>query len=124
MRKDFEEYFTKVQLDYNRMIKQLDQVNKEISEGLVSEEQRANFESYFNMIKSNYDRLSYARYLLRLPPKFIQNIQRKSLNSKMMKELKKYEAEKADKDSVCKENNEALDKIDEGIEECKNSSMD
>lgn len=120
MRKDFEEYFTKVQLDYNRMLKQLEQVNKEIGEGLVSEEQRSNFENYFNMIKANYDRLSYARYLLRLPPKFIQKIQQKNLNSKMMKEFKKYENENADKESVMKENKEALDNIDKGIEECKN----
>lgn len=121
MRRDFERYFTSVQLDYNKMLKQLEQVNKEISEGLVDEEQRANFELYFNRIKSNYDRLSYARYLLRLPPKFIQKIQQKSLNSKMMRELKRYEEDKADSKSIDAENKEALENIDRGIEECKNS---
>lgn len=121
MRKDFERYFVDVQKDYNNMLKQLEQVNKEISEGLVSEEQRMNFETYFMTIKNNYDRISYMRYLLRLPPKFIQKLQQKSLNNKMMKELKKYQDENADKESVNKEDKEALENIEKGIEECKNS---
>ena len=119
MRKDFEKYFTQVQLQYNEMLKTLDKVNEEIAKGLVSDEQRANFENYFSIIKANYDRLSYARYLLRLPPKFIQKIQSKKLRA----ELDKFIQENADETAVLEENKEALDNINNEVseEECKNS---
>lgn len=59
MRRDFDEYFTKVQLDYNRMLKTRDEVNQQISKGLVNEDQRAAFENYFGLVKANYDRIHY-----------------------------------------------------------------
>ena len=116
MKRDFERYFVEVQKDYNRMLKALEKVNEEISKGQVSDEQRRSFEQWFNQVKVNYDRVSYMRYLLHLPPKFIQKLQQRNVNSKMMKELKKYQEENADKDSVLKENKEALDSIDKELE--------
>ena len=116
MKRDFERYFVEVQKDYNRMLKTLEKVNEEISKGQVSDEQRRSFEQWFNQVKVNYDRVSYMRYLLHLPPKFIQKLQQRNVNSKMMKELKKYQEENADKDSVLKENKEALDSIDKELE--------
>ena len=116
MKRDFERYFVEVQKDYNRMLKTLEKVNEEISKGQVSDEQRRSFEQWFNQVKVNYDRVSYMRYLLHLPPKFIQKLQQRNVNSKMMKELKKYQEENADKDSVLKENKEALDSIDKEFE--------
>ena len=116
MKRDFERYFVEVQKDYNRMLKTLEKVNEEISKGQVSDEQRRSFEQWFNQVKVNYDRVSYMRYLLHLPPKFIQKLQQRNINSKMMKELKKYQEENADKDSVLKENKEALDSIDKEFE--------
>lgn len=116
MKRDFERYFVEVQKDYNRMLKALEKVNEEISKGQVSDEQRQLFEQWFNQVKVNYDRVSYMRYLLHLPPKFIQKIQQRNVNSKMMKELKKYQEENADKDSVLNENKEALDNIDKELE--------
>ena len=116
MKRDFERYFVEVQKDYNRMLKALEKVNEEISNGQVSDEQRQSFEQWFNQVKVNYDRVSYMRYLLHLPPKFIQKIQQRNVNSKMMKELKKYQEENADKDSVLNENKEALDNIDKELE--------
>lgn len=115
MKRDFERYFVEVQKDYNRMLKTLEKVNEEIKKGQVSDEQRQSFEQWFNQVKVNYDRVSYMRYLLHLPPKFIQKLQQRNINSKMMKELKKYRYENADKDSVHEENKEALDNIDKEL---------
>lgn len=116
MKRDFERYFVELQKDYNRMLKTMEEVNKQISQGLVTDEQRQAFEQWFGQVKVNYDRVSYMRYLLHLPPKFIQKIQQRNINSKMMNELKKYRYENADKDSVHEENKEALDSIDKSIE--------
>lgn len=120
MRKDFEEYFTKIQLDYNRMLKTRDEVNEQISKGLVTEEQRKSFENYFNQVKSNYDRTYYMWYLLHLPPKFIRNIEQKFINSKVKKDLDRYKELKADKEAVLNENKEALDSAEEELSKCKN----
>ena len=112
MRKDFEKYFVKLQLDYNKLQKDLEKVNKEAEEGLLTDEQRASFENYFNRVKTNYDRMAYARYLLRLPPKWIQNIESKIATNKIKKELEKFKEAKADEESVLQENKEALEKIE------------
>ena len=117
MKRDFEEYFTAVQKDYNRMLKDRDKINEEIKKGLVSTEQREMFDVWFNQVKMNYDRISYMWYLLHLPPKFIQKIQQKNVESKMMKELKKYQDLNADKETVLNENSEALDNIENSISE-------
>lgn len=121
MRKDFEEYFTKMQLDYNKMLKAREDVNEQISKGLVTDDQRRAFENYFNQVKSNYDRTYYMWYLLHLPPKFIRVIEQKFVNSKIKKELDKLSELKADKESVSKENEEALSAAEEELRKCKNS---
>ena len=121
MKRDFEKYFTQLQLQYNRLQKDLEKINKEIADGLVTDEQKNNFMNYFTAVKTNYDRLAYARYLYRLPHPIIQKLQSKYETYLMKKELKKYEREHADQKSVLAENEEYLKKIDEGLEECKNS---
>mgnify|MGYP006988853404 CR=1 FL=1 len=115
MIRDFERYFVSLQKDYNKMLKSRDRVNEEIAKGLITEEQREQFEIWCNQVKVNYDRVNYMRYLLHLPPKFIQKIQQRNLDSKMMKELKKFASEHADKDGVLAENKEALDGLNKSI---------
>jgi len=117
MKRDFEEYFTAVQKDYNRMLKDRDKINDEIKKGLISSEQREMFDTWFNQVKMNYDRISYMWYLLHLPPKFIQRIQQRNINSKMMKELEKYKELEADKDTILNENDSALTNIEKFTEE-------
>ena len=48
MKKDVQQYFIVQQKQYNEMLKLADKVNEEISQGLVSNEQRENFERYFD----------------------------------------------------------------------------
>ena len=112
MKRDFYAYYTAVQKQYNDMVKVLEKVNKEVEEGKCTNEQRDNFVNYFNTIKCNYDRLSYVRHLLSLPPTFIQNAQKKKIAKQMEKDFK---AMGADQESVILENQEALDNINKEL---------
>jgi Flp pilus assembly protein TadG len=72
MKKDLKEYYVSLQKQFNELQKALEEINKEIAEGKVTPEQRASFENYFNIVQTNYQRISYAMHLLNKPPKFIQ----------------------------------------------------
>lgn len=109
MKKDVQEYFIAMQKQYNDMNKMLEKVNKEIEAGMITEEQKANFETYFSTIKANYDRVAYIYHLLNLPPKWIQKIKEKKLLKDQEAFLKAME--NATKEAVEAENNEALDNI-------------
>ena len=111
MIRDFKNYFVTVQKQYNDLLKILEKVNKELEEGLCTNEQRDNFVKYYEAVKTNYDRLSYVKYLLELPPKFIQNIQKKRLIKKYEKQMEEYIKNKADADSVKAENEENIENM-------------
>ena len=107
MRRDFNKYFVQVQKNYNEMNKILEKVNKELSEGKCTNEQRDQLVIYFNQIEVNYDRLSYVKHLLSLPPKPIQWLHNKRLELIQRNFEKKF----ADANSVVDENNLALENI-------------
>ena len=120
MIKDFEKYFTAMQLDYNDAVKHMERVDEQAKQGLLTEEQRQMFVNWFMTVKSNYDRTFYMRYLLHLPPKFIQVFREKKLKN----ELNEFIENEVDLESIKKENKEALDNMSdtiEEVEECKNS---
>jgi len=109
MKKDFYKYYTKVQLQYNETLKILEKINKELEEGLCTQEQRDNFERYFNNIQTNYERLSYVRHLLTLPPKFIQKLQEKKIIKEQERLMNEFKKNLADQESVISENQENID---------------
>ena len=121
MKRDFYEYFVAIQKNYNEMLKVLEEVNKELEEGKCTWEQRENFSNYFNAIKANYERLSYVKYLLQLPPKFIQKIQHKRLLKEQDELLKKLIEDHADAESVLEESDENLQNMKDLLEEVQNS---
>lgn len=112
MRRDFEKYFTKLQLDYNSILKQKTKIDEEYKKGLVDETQYNNFLNYFYLIKVNYDRMHYARYLIHKPPKFIENILNKLNERDAKKLLNEYKENKADDESVLAENKDAIEKAE------------
>jgi hypothetical protein len=120
MKKDYKKYFVSVQKQYNEMNKILERVNKELTEGKCTQEDRDKFEVYFMIIKNNYDRLSYVNYLLNLPPKFIQDFYNKKALKQQQKTLKELEEQfkeqNADQEAIVKENQEALDNIEKTLE--------
>lgn len=113
MRRDFEKYFTKLQLDYNSILKQKEKIDEEYRKNLLNEDQYNNFLSYFNIIKVNYDRIGYARYLLHKPPKFIDAIFKKLSERDAKKLLEEYKKQNADEESVLEENKTALNNAKE-----------
>lgn len=117
MKKDVQVYFIQMQKQYNELNKMLDKVNKEIEQGLVTEEQKANFESYYMAVKANYDRVAYLMHLLYQPPKFIQKLRNKKALKEQEKAMKEFEKNKATLEDVTKENEETLAKIKDSFPE-------
>ena len=110
MKKDVQQYFIVQQKQYNEMLKLADKVNEEIAQGLVSNEQRQNFEAYFATMRSNYERIAYIYHLLCLPPKPIRVIKEYFLKKSNEKSIK--EAQKAGSlEEVVAENEQALEGI-------------
>ncbi len=117
MKKDVQAYFIQMQKQYNELNKMLDKVNKEIEQGLVTEEQKTNFENYYMAVKANYDRVAYLMHLLYQPPKFIQKLRNKKALREQEKALKEFEKNKATLEDVTKENEKTLAKIKESFPE-------
>lgn len=107
MRRDLEEYLTSLQLQFNEMQKAVAEANELIKEGKLSSEQAMNIQKYMDNVNVNYQRALYCRYLVNLPPKFIQKIQKRKLE----KEAKKFAEQEADKETVVKETQENVDNI-------------
>ena len=124
MIKDFKDYLVKVQKSTTEMDKILEQVNKELEEGKCTWEQREQFEKYYMTVKANYDRLTYVKYLLEKPPRFIQKLLEKKLMIEQERFLKRMAELRADEYSVEKENKENIqamqDLLDEVSSEGKN----
>ena len=99
------------------MEKAVNEANELIKEGKMNSETASMIQGYMNKINENYQRVLYCRYLLNLPPKFIQKLQKKKLE----KEMKKFIDKQADAESVVNENQECLDGIEEAVDEHKDS---
>lgn len=112
MRKDLENYLTQLQKQYTSMEKAVSEANELIKEGKMSSEQALQIQTMMNTINNNYQRVLYCRYLVNLPPKFIQKLQKKKLE----KQMKEFVEKQADEQSVVNESQEALDNITEVVD--------
>ena len=112
MKKDFENYLLSVQTQRDKMWKAVEEANSLAKEGNITNEQVAAIQAQLNLLEANYQRLVYCKYLYNLPPKFIQKIR----SRKLAKQLNEFMENNADKTSVEKENEEAIEKVKEVIE--------
>lgn len=117
MRKDLKAYYVACQKQYNELQKVLEDINKEIAEGKVTEEQRASFENYFNTVQTNYQRISYMMHLLNKPPKFIQKWEDKKALKEQERLMEEFRKQNATDEQVLAENLDAIDKLKESIGE-------
>ena len=101
-----------MQKQLNEMEKAVNEANELIKEGKMKSEQAMQIQNYMVTINNNYQRVLYCRYLLKLPPKWIQKIMKKREDAKM----KKFMEQQADQESVEQENQEALDGIKEIVD--------
>ena len=111
MRKDLENYLAQLQKQFNEMEKAVKEANDLIREGKMDSQTAMNVQNWMDKINENYQRVLYCRYLVNLPPKFIQNMQKKKLEKQMKEFIKKQSDEK----SVVGESQEALDNITEVV---------
>lgn len=125
MRKDLKAYYVACQKQYNELQKVLEDINKEIAEGKVTEEQKASFENYFNIVQTNYQRISYMMHLLNKPPKFIQKFEDKKALKEQERLMEEFRKQNATDDQVLAENLDAIDKLKESIgeEECHSETL-
>ena len=111
MKRDLENYLSQLQKQFNEMEKAVNEANELIKEGKIDSQTAMNVQGWMNKINENYQRVLYCRYLVNLPPKFIQNIQRKKLE----KQMKEFIEKQSDEQSVVAESQEALDSITEVV---------
>lgn len=112
MKRDLEQYLVSLQKQYTGMLKAVDEANELIKEGKMTSGQAEQIKKYMDTINTNYQRVLYCRYLLNLPPKFIQKIQKKKLEKEQLKFIEKNN----DSESVVNESQEALDGIEEIVD--------
>lgn len=113
MKRDFEKFFTKLQLDYNVLLKQKEKIDEEFGNNLLTDKQYEMFLNYFNVVKTNYDRVHYVRYLLHKPPKFIEKLYEWWVKKDLEKEIKYFSDNNADEDSVLAENNKIIENVED-----------
>ena len=94
------------------MEKAVKEANDLIREGKMDSQTAMNVQGWMDKINENYQRVLYCRYLVNLPPKFIQNMQKKKLEKQMKEFIKKH----SDEESVVAESQEALDNITEVVD--------
>lgn len=108
-KKDLYDWFKLMQQDYNEMQHIVDKANKDVENGLMTNEQREQFLSYYNDVITNYQRTRDIVHLVMLPPKFIQNWRQRKLDKQQLKEYKKKQKEaKKSFDETREENRAAI----------------
>lgn len=112
MRRDLERYILDLADQSIKMKAEVDKINKYAKEQEIPEEILNNLKTQIDIIEANYQRVLYCKYLLDLKPKWIRDI----IDRKAKKKAKQFIARNADKDSVIKEGNVALNKIKEIFE--------
>ena len=109
MRRDLEQYILSLADSAIKMRAEVEKINKVAEEQKIPQEILENLQRQVEIIDGNYQRVLYCKYLLDLKPKWI----RKIIDKKAKKKALEFAKNKADRESVEKENEEALEKIKE-----------
>ena len=103
-KKDFDRYFAQVANNYHEMVLELQDMEKEFREGVVSPEVYEQMVAIIEPIKRNYQTLNYIDYLLNMPVKRAKKPAYKNQHTKQLKECITNE-------QVAAENKQALDEL-------------
>lgn len=109
MRRDLEKYILSLADSSIKMRAEVDKINKAAEKQEIPTEILENLQKQVDIIESNYQRVLYCKYLLDLKPEWI----RKLIDKKAKKKALEFAKKNADRESVEKENKEALEKIKE-----------
>ena len=108
-RRDLEKYILDLANTSIQMRAEVEKINKAAEKQAIPKEVLENLQQQVEIIDSNYQRVLYCKYLLDLKPEWI----RKLIDKKAKKKALEFAKNKADKESVLKENEEALEKLKE-----------
>ena len=105
-RRDFDAYFQQVSRQYQQLNQALEDMSKEVSEGMFEPERLDNLKATILPVKNSYETLNYIRYLLDTPA-------RKEKQGRYNKQQKKLLSEVSSKtrESVIAENKRIIDNL-------------
>lgn len=87
MKKDFDRYYEQIANQYKELNKVLENMNKELQEGMVEPERLENLKLTLAPVITTYQQLSYIKYLLDMPANKKKHLRYKK-SSKLLKEAK------------------------------------
>lgn len=107
MKKDLDLYVLQLQKQMDLAEEAMEKAQEQVQKGMIKEEDISGLMQYCETVVTNYNRVLYCKYLLNLPPKFIQKMQQKKLTKKMVE----FTMKNSDGDQVIKENDAAIEGI-------------
>ena len=116
MKRDFEKYLVIVQKQMLDMDKAVQEASELFKEGKLSEDNVNFITMRHDIVKTNYDRLLYARHLYNLPPKWIVKITEFFMKVKTRLQFIGKEQEE--------ENQEAIDDVQNLVDEVKGHEVE
>ena len=113
-KKDLIQYYLQVQAQYFEMLQDFKDVNEDVRKGLVEQSVVDNLTKELDILRNNYERLSYELFLLNQPNKD----SKKPLDAKVNKEWYDY-LKGSSKEAILDENKDALADFKKYVREIK-----
>lgn len=116
--KDIKQYYYNMQAQYLEMKADIADFEQALQDGFITEDQLETVKEEINMVKNNYDRLSYIMYLLEMPNRAAKKARHNKQNQKL---LNYFSDNNADEASVQLENASALTNLRKELKRLKES---
>jgi hypothetical protein len=114
--KDVKQYYYMIQAQYLEMKADLEDFEKALQEGFITEDKLEAVKDEVYKIETNYNRLSYIMYLLEMPNRSSKKAKHSSQNKKL---VEYFNDTLSDCESLKLENNSALDNLRQELKKLK-----
>ena len=102
-RKDFDNYYNQICNQYFELQQVLEDLSKEVSEGMIEPERIEQLKQTIVPVENNYRTLGYIKYLLDKPTRKQKEVRYKNMNKKLLKQ-----SEGRTQEDLVKENNDII----------------
>ena len=102
-RKDFDNYYTQICNQYFELQQVLEDLSKEVSQGMIEPERIEQLKQTIVPVENNYRTLGYIKYLLDKPTRKQKEARYKNMNKKLLKQC-----EGRTQEDLVKENNDII----------------
>ena len=102
-RRDFDNYYNQICTQYFELQQVLEDLSKEVSEGMIEPERIEQLKQTIVPVENNYRTLSYIKYLLDKPTRKQKEVRYKNMNKKLLKQ-----SEGRTQEDLVKENNDII----------------